>query len=80
NQSRLIISTQAFSPELDGRRLEFQVNHDGEIIDQQTGSVWSITGEAVSGPLKGRRLDALATEIHFAFAWLVFRPDTIIFH
>ena len=47
---------------MDGRRLSFRLtginNQNFLMTDEQTGSWWQqVTGEAVHGPLKGRRLD-----------------------
>lgn len=39
-------SAAVFSPELDGRMLTFQADGDG-FIDDETGSLWDITGRAV---------------------------------
>lgn len=78
-QSRLMISAQAFSPVVNEKQLEFFTSPDGKILDHQTNSVWSLAGRAVSGELKGEHLKAYATETHFAFAWMVFRPETIIY-
>jgi len=60
-----------------GRVLEFAFR-DGRWVDSVTGSEWNILGEAVAGPLKGRRLGAMVSGIHFAFAWLAFNPDSDI--
>ncbi len=79
NASRLMISAQAFSPVIHGQSIQFYLNKDDEITDRQTASVWSLAGKAVSGKLTGQSLDAIATDTHFAFAWLVFRPDTEIY-
>lgn len=79
NQSRMMISAQAFSPVIDGQQLEFFTSLDGKILDRQSNSVWTLTGQAISGLFKGKRLQALPTETHFACAWLVFRPDTEIY-
>ena len=79
SQSRLIISAQAFSPIVNGKQLEFFVSADGQILDRQTKSSWSLAGNAVGGLFKGQRLEAVPTETHFAFAWLAFRPDTEIY-
>ena len=57
--------------------LEF-AQRDGEFVDRATGSRWNILGEAMSGPLAGRRLAALEGGVHFAFAWLAFNPDSEI--
>ena len=74
-----MISAQAFSPVLNGQQLEFFTSLDGKILDRQSNSVWSLTGWATAGLFKGERLQAVPTETHFAFAWLVFRPKTEIY-
>lgn len=74
---RNIAAATAFDRRLDGRRLEFEFR-DGRWVDRATGSRWNILGEAVAGPLKGKRLAAMASGVHFAFAWLAFNPDSEI--
>ena len=44
--------------------------------DRETGSVWNEVGSALSGPLQGAELEAVAHGDFFWFAWGVFRPDT----
>lgn len=78
-KSRMIISTQAFKPEVDGRLIEFKVDESGVFVDIQTGSHWSLAGKAIRGKLQGQSLKPISTETHFAFAWLIFRPDTVIY-
>jgi len=55
---------------------QFKVQQ-GKIVDEPTGSVWSVEGRAVRGPRKGERLDPLATA-HVALwsAWSDFHPNT----
>ena len=43
---------------------------EGAIVDRATGSEWNLLGQALRGPLQGRRLRPLAGGVHFAFAWL----------
>ena len=57
----------AWDRELDGRQLTFSLAEakdsfgNRRLRDGETGSIWSwLTGEAVSGPLRGRRLGQLA--------------------
>ena len=57
--------------------LEFRLR-DGKILDAATGSEWNLFGEALTGPLKGQRLPAIDSGVHFAFAWLAFNPDSEI--
>ena len=51
----------------------------GAFVDDQTGSAWAVTGEAVSGPLAGARLVPLRHHDTFAFAWFAFRPETTVY-
>jgi len=74
---RAIPAATAFERRLDGRVLEFSFR-DGKYLDSATGSAWNILGEAIAGPLKGRRLPSVESGVHFAFAWLAFNPDSEI--
>ena len=76
--SRDVGSTGVFDPVLDGEKLTFKAEGD-TIIDNETGSVWNILGEAVEGPLTGERLTPLVHADHFWFAWAAFKPDTLIY-
>lgn len=78
SQSREEGSTGVFRRSLDGRTLEFEYRPEG-VFDTQTGSRWSITGEAVEGPLEGEKLEPVTAGDYFAFAWLVFWPETEIY-
>lgn len=68
-------STGVFSPLLNGEKLEFEYTN-GEIRDKNTGSIWNISGKAISGSLEGKQLDVKIFGDYFAFAWLVFYPET----
>ena len=54
-------------------------HEDGQILDDETMSVWNIFGDAVSGPLMGSQLKPIVHGNHFWFSWVVFKPDTIIY-
>lgn len=78
SDSRKDGSTGAFSRIINGETLTFY--YDGsEIKDRETNSSWNITGKAVSGPMAGEQLEPLIFGDYFAFAWLVFWPETEIF-
>ena len=74
---RSVGSTGVFDPVADGLSLTF-TESGGVIIDEQTGSAWSILGEALSGPLAGTKLEPIVHGNHFWFAWAAFRPDTAV--
>ena len=70
----------AFSRTIDGKILTFHINIEGQLVDQETGSQWSMeTGQALTGPLKGTRLQRLAAPLIFWFAWSDIYPQTGIF-
>lgn len=63
-----------------GRRLTFRlvgVNNQNFIMeDEQTGSWWQqVTGEAIDGPLKGERLEAVPYDIVSFELWRAENPD-----
>ena len=74
---RPVGSTGVFDPVADGLSLTFTVS-EGVIVDEQTGSAWSILGEALTGPLAGTKLEPIVHGNHFWFAWAAFRPDTAV--
>jgi thiol-disulfide isomerase/thioredoxin len=67
-----------FSRDFDGQTLTFVL--DGErIIDEQTGSEWSVLGQAVRGRAAGRELTPVVSVNHFWFSWAAFKPDTRVY-
>ena len=76
-EGRQIPAATVFERRLDERVLSFEAR-DGKVFDAQTVSEWNILGEAVAGPLKGKRLSAMDSGVHFAFAWLAFNPGSEI--
>ncbi len=71
-------ATGVFDPNLDGEKLRFRA--EGEhFVDRETGSVWNILGEAIDGPLAGKKLTPIVHANHFWFTWAAFKPDTTIY-
>ncbi len=62
--------------------LELDVVEDSGALfrlkDRQTGSLWSLTGVSVEGPLQGERLRQIETYSAFRFAWAAFNRDSEI--
>ena len=77
--SKAILTAAAFDRSVDGRELTFE-RRENKIFDTQTSSEWNIFGEAVTGSLKGTKLEQVDNNVHFAFAWLAFYPETKIFN
>ena len=77
-EGRDVGAIAAYRPEADGRVLSFEARENG-IVDVETGSVWSILGRAVSGPLAGEQLVPELGIDSLWFDWAAFHPDTRIF-
>lgn len=71
-------STGIFKRIVDGKVLTFEIR-SGQIYDTQTNTQWSITGKAVEGPFKGKQLQRVTAGDYFAFAWMVFWPETELY-
>lgn len=71
-------ATGVFDANLDGEKLTFDLKGD-KIVDTATDSEWNILGQAVSGPLAGKRLTPIVHANHFWFSWAAFKPDTIVY-
>lgn len=73
-----------FRREMDGRVLSFRKPSVGEdavlVLDNETGSVWDgLTGRAVKGELKGKKLEAVPVTPAFWFGWVDHYPETEIY-
>ena len=68
-------AAMAYRPSAAGQNLTFEVR-DGAYVDLETGSQWSIEGEALSGSLAGQRLEAIPEAyVSFWFAFSTFFPS-----
>lgn len=71
-------ATGVYLPEVDGQHLTFTWQ-DEAFVDAETGSRWTLLGEASEGPLAGKRLTPVTHGNHFWFAWAAFKPETRIY-
>lgn len=78
SESKDVGSATMFLRVLDGTKYTFY-KKGNFFVDDQTKSKWNITGECISGKLKGKQLDIEPHSNHFAFAWLAFHPDSEIY-
>lgn len=78
SESRDVGAVGGFGRRLGGRTLTFAVSASG-FVDEQTGSVWSIAGRAISGPMSGKVLPPIVAIDSFWFDWASFHPNTLIY-
>ena len=75
--SKRVGSVGVYETKVDDHELTFE-EKGGLFLDSQTGSKWNIFGEAVEGPLKGRKLNPLVHHNTFWFVWGAFHdPETL---
>lgn len=67
-----------FEAHVGDRTLNFRAQGD-VFVDEQTGSRWNIIGQAIEGPLRGKKLAPVVHANHFWFAWAAFKPGTTIY-
>ncbi len=77
NAGRDVGSVGVFLAQVDGQKLTFRLDGD-QFRDVETGSVWSIAGQATEGPLRGANLERIHHFDTFWFAWSTYRPGTIL--
>ncbi len=77
--SKDVGATGVFIPRIDTLLLSFELINN-KIIDKQTGSIWSITGKATKGKLKGSQLEQIPHGDYFAFAWFAFKPNSKVYN
>ena len=71
-------SAMAFNPSIPTRDLTFEVRNDA-FVDVETGSLWSIDGRALSGPLEGEQLLSIADAyVSFWFAFSEMFPNPVL--
>jgi hypothetical protein len=71
---------RAFSRVVDGRVLNFEYDNSIQtMIDNETGSSWSLEGIATAGQMVGKQLNQIHAIRSFWFAWVAFYPETEIY-
>ena len=71
-------AAMAFHARSGSETLTFSVM-DGTIVDDQTGSAWTVDGQATGGPRAGESLTPVAEAfVAFWFAWPTFYPEVEI--
>lgn len=61
-------ATGVFESTIGERKLTFRAD-GAAFVDNETGTVWNILGQATSGPLEGEKLTPVVHANHFWFAW-----------
>ena len=77
-QDPTLNTPRIFKRTVEERVLTFSLK-GGQMLDDQTHSVWNMKGESVSGELRGVRLERpVYTQVYW-FSWAAFYPNSLIF-
>lgn len=72
------VSLAGYLPTCNGQALTFE--HTGTAFrDRETGSIWTLTGEAIAGPLEGQILQPLRGQYVRWHAWIYPHPGSELF-
>ncbi|MBS1532978.1 MAG: DUF3179 domain-containing protein [Bacteroidetes bacterium] len=71
------LTFHAWSRRVDGKDLNFIIDTAGNIIDNETSSVWDWDGVCTSGPEKGKHLAKIQAYQEYRHSWLHFHPGSL---
>jgi hypothetical protein len=75
-------SVRAFERRLDGQELQLFLKPASSppvLVDSETVSAWSFAGEALSGPLAGKKLPKVYVLKGYWFDWKAYNPETSVY-
>ena len=75
-------SVRVFRRTVDGRELQLFAKPGSKplhLVDDATASEWSFAGEAISGPLAGKRLEKVPVLLDYWFDWRTYNPKTGVY-
>ncbi len=75
-------SVRVFERTVDGRELQLFARPGGpplRLVDAETGSEWTFTGEAVSGPLAGKKMKKVYVLLDYWFDWKIYNQQTAVY-
>ncbi len=78
SEGREVGALLAFSRRVGGDTLTFAYEN-GQIVDEETGTVWDSLGVAQEGPLAGEDLEPVAAANYLWFALAAFKPEAEVF-
>lgn len=71
------LTFHAWNRNVDGKNLNFKTNAFGQLVDQETSSVWDWDGLCTSGAEKGKQLTKLQAYQEYRHSWKRFHPGSL---
>lgn len=66
-----------FNRQIDGKALNFKMDANGDLVDEETASTWNWDGLATAGPSKGKQLAKVQGYQEYWHSWKHFHPATV---
>ena len=79
SKGKQIGSGAVYNAVVEKQNLHFEA-YDDNFKDKETNSLWNFAGECFEGKYKGEKLESVVYGLDFAFAWLAFHPESIIYN
>ncbi len=79
SDSEEIGSGIAYERQINNQVLTFRANDDDTFADAETGSTWTLLGQAIDGPLEGEQLAIAPHRNEFWFAFAAFFPEAKLY-
>ena len=71
------VTFHAWNRRVDGKDLNFKIDPQGQLTDQETASLWDWEGVCTSGTQKGKRLAKLQAYQEYRHSWMHFHPTSL---
>jgi hypothetical protein len=71
------VTFHAWNRRVDGKDLNFKIDQQGQLTDQETASLWDWDGVCTSGAQKGKRLAKLQAYQEYRHSWMHFHPTSL---
>jgi hypothetical protein len=71
------LTFHAWDRRVNGKDLSFGIDTAGNLVDNETSSVWNWDGLCTSGPEKGKRLTKIQAYQEYRHSWMHFHPGTL---
>ncbi len=71
------VTFHAWNRRVDGKDLNFKIDQQGQLTDQETASLWDWDGVCTSGTQKGKRLAKLQAYQEYRHSWMHFHPTSL---
>lgn len=71
------LTFHAWNRRVNGKDLNFKIDSEGQLTDEETASIWDWDGLCTDGPQKGKQLAKLQAYQEYRHSWMHFHPSSL---